>query len=57
MTENFNGTLLATLSVDKTMKIFDVITFDMINMIKLDFMPYTCSFIHTDKEPLTTICV
>ena len=32
---NHNGTLLATVSNDKMAKIFDVVNFDMINIIKL----------------------
>ena len=37
---NHNGTLLATVSNDKMAKIFDVVNFDMINIIKLgnDFL-------------------
>jgi peptidylprolyl isomerase domain and WD repeat-containing protein 1 len=34
-----DGTLLVTISADKTFKVFDVVNFDMINMIKLDFLP------------------
>ena len=37
MSDNFNGTLLCTISLDKSLKIFDVINFDMINMIRLDY--------------------
>lgn len=33
------GTLLATISEDKSLKIFDIINFDMINMLKLDYVP------------------
>ncbi|CAF0767358.1 unnamed protein product [Brachionus calyciflorus] len=57
MTDNFNGTLLCTISLDKSMKIFDIINFDMINMIRLDFVPFACSFIHADRDPVATICV
>lgn len=34
-----NGGLCASISVDKSVKIFDVATFDMIGMIKVDFEP------------------
>ena len=37
MSDNFNGTLLCTISLDKSLKIFDVINFVMINMIRLDY--------------------
>lgn len=57
MVDNFNGTLLCTISLDKSLKVFDIINFDMINMIKLDFVPFACSFIHADRDPIATICV
>ncbi|KAJ3279033.1 Peptidyl-prolyl cis-trans isomerase cyp15 [Borealophlyctis nickersoniae] len=34
-----DGTLLATAGADKGLKIFDVVDFDMINMIKLTYLP------------------
>eukprot|EP00001_Collodictyon_triciliatum_P158478 27806_2 len=40
-----DGLWLATCSLDRTVKIFDVINFDMVNIIKLDFIPYLCEFI------------
>ncbi len=57
MSDNFNGTLLCTISVDKSLKVFDVVNFDMINMLKLNFLPVQCSFIHSDKDPIKAICV
>lgn len=33
------GTLLATISDDKSLKIFDIVNFDMINMLKLNYKP------------------
>ncbi len=57
MADNFNGTLLCTISLDKTLKIFDVINFDMINMMKLDFVPSVCCFIHADRDPIASVCV
>ena len=38
---NHNGTLLATVSNDKMAKIFDVVNFDMINIIKLGKLQLT----------------
>ena len=45
---NHNGTLLATVSNDKMAKIFDVVNFDMINIIKLgnDFLHRQTHQIH-----------
>ena len=34
-----DGTMLATTAPDKAFKIFDVLSFDMINWVKLDFIP------------------
>ncbi|KAL9711194.1 Peptidyl-prolyl cis-trans isomerase cyp15 [Leucoagaricus gongylophorus] len=41
-----DGQLFATVSEDKTAKVFDVVNFDMINIIKLDFVPHTCCWVH-----------
>jgi peptidylprolyl isomerase domain and WD repeat-containing protein 1 len=43
---SFDGTLAATISVDKTLKVFDVVNFDMINMFKLDFLPKSVAWCH-----------
>ena len=48
MSENFNVTLLCTISLDKSLKIFDVMYLDMINMIRLDYVPQAVSFLHSD---------
>ena len=34
-----DGTMLATTAADKAFKVFDVLSFDMINWVKLDFIP------------------
>ena len=57
VTDNFDGTLLCSISLDKSLKVFDVINFDMINMIRLDYVPLACSFIHSDRDPIAAICV
>ncbi len=57
MDSNFNGTYLCTISNDKSLKIFDVVNFDMINMMKLDFSPLTCTFIHSERDPISALCV
>lgn len=54
---NSCGTLFASIALDKSMKIFDVINFDMINMIKFDFTPSQCEWIHTDQDPIAAIAV
>ena len=57
MSDNFNGTLLCTISLDKSLKIFDVINFDMINMIRLDYVPQAVSFIHSDHDPIRALAM
>ncbi|CAI2163147.1 3521_t:CDS:10 [Funneliformis geosporum] len=41
-----DGLLLATGSVDKALKVFDVINFDMINMMKLEYVPNSICWVH-----------
>ena len=40
-----DGAMAATVSQEKTCKVFDVVNFDMINMLKLDFVPVCCGWI------------
>jgi len=44
-----NGLLLTSISLDQTLKVYDVVNFDMINMIKLGYTPSTCE-IFTQKS-------
>ncbi len=57
MSDNFNGTLLCTIFLDKSLKIFDVINFDMINMIRLEYVPQALSFIHSDHDPVRALAM
>ncbi|CAG8579835.1 474_t:CDS:10 [Paraglomus brasilianum] len=41
-----DSNLLATIAVDKAIKIYDVVNFDMINMMKLDYIPKCVCWIH-----------
>jgi peptidylprolyl isomerase domain and WD repeat-containing protein 1 len=45
-----DGLYLATISADKTLKVFDIKNFDMINMIKLDFVPKLICWIYQSKH-------
>ncbi|TEB40067.1 peptidyl-prolyl cis-trans isomerase [Coprinellus micaceus] len=45
-----DGQLFATVSEDRTAKVFDVVNFDMINIIKLDFEPLACCWVHKSGE-------
>ncbi|TPX34041.1 hypothetical protein SmJEL517_g03184 [Synchytrium microbalum] len=45
-----DGSLLATAGADKALKIFDIINFDMINLIKLSFLPKAICWIFRKGE-------
>lgn len=46
MSASADGLLLCTISDDKSLKVFDVINFDMINMFKLKYVPNQCEWIY-----------
>ncbi|CAH8610930.1 unnamed protein product [Schistosoma intercalatum] len=52
-----DGELACTVGDDKTAKVFDVINFDMISMMKLDFSPSGCCFIYTPKDEVTAVAI
>ncbi|TDL23225.1 hypothetical protein BD410DRAFT_787555 [Rickenella mellea] len=41
-----DGQLYASIADDGAAKVFDVVNFDMINMIKLGYMPHACCWVH-----------
>ncbi|KAF9463062.1 hypothetical protein BDZ94DRAFT_1259976 [Collybia nuda] len=41
-----DGQLFASVSEDGSAKVFDVVNFDMINIIKLGYMPHACCWVH-----------
>ncbi|XP_061398370.1 peptidylprolyl isomerase domain and WD repeat-containing protein 1-like [Musca vetustissima] len=57
LTTNASGTLLCSASADKCAKIFDVINFDMINIIKLGFTPGTTCWIHSPGDAVQSLAV
>ena len=36
---------------------FDVLAFDMITMVKLEFIPLVCQFVHSSRQALSTLAV
>ena len=52
MVANSTGALLATVAQDKAVKVFDVINFDMINMIKLEFVPSCAVWVHRPGDAI-----
>eukprot|EP01117_Protostelium_nocturnum_P018673 TRINITY_DN7855_c0_g1_i1.p1 TRINITY_DN7855_c0_g1~~TRINITY_DN7855_c0_g1_i1.p1 ORF type:complete len:617 (-),score=251.02 TRINITY_DN7855_c0_g1_i1:38-1888(-) len=47
-----DGRSLSTVALDQTLKLFDVISFDLINMIKLDFLPSVCEYVNASGTKL-----
>ncbi|KAI7855787.1 peptidyl-prolyl cis-trans isomerase cyp15 [Circinella umbellata] len=52
-----DGELLATISDDMSMKVFDITNFDMINMIKLGYKPKSVCWIHQQGQAQALIAV
>lgn len=57
LTTNASGTLLCSASADKCAKIFDVVNFDMINIIKLGFAPLCTEWIHSSGDAVHTLAI
>ena len=51
------GKLLCSCSNDKTAKIFDVVNFDMINIIKLGYEPKLCEWIHSAGDAISAVAI
>ncbi|XP_062870675.1 peptidylprolyl isomerase domain and WD repeat-containing protein 1 [Trichomycterus rosablanca] len=49
------GALLCTVGDDQAMKVFDVVNFDMINMLKLGFHPGQCEWIYNPGDAISTV--
>ncbi|KAI0695992.1 hypothetical protein BC835DRAFT_1272557 [Cytidiella melzeri] len=54
---NADGQLFASVAEDGSAKVFDVVNFDMINMIKLGYVPNTCCWVHRRGEALGLLAV
>ncbi|PKC13234.1 peptidyl-prolyl cis-trans isomerase cyp15, partial [Rhizophagus irregularis] len=50
-----DGLLLATGAVDKALKVFDVVNFDMINMMKLEYTPNSICWVHKRGQAQTLL--
>ncbi|CAG4947959.1 unnamed protein product [Colias eurytheme] len=57
MSANSTGSLLCTVSPEKTVKVFDVINFDMINMITIEFEPYCTEWVHSAGDPISALAI
>ncbi|XP_014663514.1 PREDICTED: peptidylprolyl isomerase domain and WD repeat-containing protein 1-like [Priapulus caudatus] len=52
-----SGRLYCTVASDETMKVFDVVNFDMINMMKLGFVPGRVEWIHATGDAVHAVAV
>lgn len=52
-----DGLYLVTASLDKTVKIYDVVNFDMINIIKTSFVPSCAEFLKPRDKAAPTVAV
>ncbi|KAJ8523183.1 hypothetical protein ONZ45_g325 [Pleurotus djamor] len=52
-----DGQLFASVSEDGMAKVFDVVNFDMINMIKLGFTPRSCCWVHRRGQAQALLAV
>jgi peptidylprolyl isomerase domain and WD repeat-containing protein 1 len=58
MTLSYDGRRLATCnSTERSIKVFDVNSCDMINMLKLEFQPEALAFVHGNNTPEAVIAV
>ncbi|XP_039614615.1 peptidylprolyl isomerase domain and WD repeat-containing protein 1 isoform X2 [Polypterus senegalus] len=49
------GALFCSVGDDQAMKVFDVVNFDMINMLKLGFHPGPCEWIYNPGDAISTV--
>ncbi|KAK9828550.1 hypothetical protein WJX72_000712 [[Myrmecia] bisecta] len=57
LTVSEDSALLASISRDKTVKVFDVVNFDMIAMLRLPFVPSTAEWIYKRGEAQAKLAV
>ena len=57
MAVSANGEFCSTSSKDKVVKIFDVVNFDMINMLRLPYLPQCCCWVFAAGDPVPAIAV
>ncbi|XP_022710991.1 peptidylprolyl isomerase domain and WD repeat-containing protein 1-like [Varroa jacobsoni] len=54
---NWDGSLLCTISDDKSLKVFEVVSFDLMNMLQFDYTPGHCEWVHTKGDAIRVVAV
>jgi len=52
-----DGAACATIGADRTCKVFDVLNFDMVMMLKLEFEPTACEFVYRRGDATQAIAI
>ncbi|CBZ50494.1 putative cyclophilin [Neospora caninum Liverpool] len=51
------GAVVGSVGSDQTFRLFEVVTFDMLCLLKLAFMPLACEFVHGKEEPSPVVAI
>ncbi|KAH6934371.1 hypothetical protein HPB50_023740 [Hyalomma asiaticum] len=54
---NSTGLFLCSVSNDKSLKVFDVVNFDLINMMKLPYVPGRCEWVYGPGDAISAVAV
>lgn len=54
---NSKGSLLCSVSVDKSLKVFDVVNFDMIHMMRFTYTPNCAEWVHSAGDAISALAV
>ena len=57
LSASVDGKWLCSTSIDQTMKFYDVVNFDMVSMMKVDYIPATCAWVSRSNDPLPRVAV
>lgn len=57
MAANWTGLFLCSISNDKSLKVFDIVNFDLINMMKLPYSPGRCEWVYGQSDPIAAVAV
>lgn len=57
MAVSSNGELCCSVADDKSLKVFDIVNFDMINMMKLEYVPHCCGWVFAAGDAIAALAV